>query len=162
MLQRGMFVKADGSWGMKYPQIDDSQIVRSIHFYQPTDFTLQSAPWFTIKKTSVTYPTPTNSTNKDIWNAQRVKSELTSLAQEARSSTIPVVLTEFGTLFPTKLTGQLQWVTDMASIAQKLGLGWHYWHYSGPSCSNAFALKSKYGTCRPITLKTLSGFAIVN
>ncbi|MDD5726616.1 MAG: glycoside hydrolase family 5 protein [Patescibacteria group bacterium] len=162
MLQRGMFIKDDGSWDMKYPEINDSQIVRSIHFYQPTDFTLQSAPWFTTKKVSVTYPTPIAKATKDVWNASRIKNELTSLAQEASSSTMPVVLTEFGTLFPKRLTGQLQWVTDIASIAQNLGLGWHYWHYSGPTCSNAFALKSKYGICRPLTLKTLSRFAIVN
>ncbi len=162
MLQRGMFIKADGSWSMKYPEVDDFQIIRSIHFYQPTDFTLQSAPWFTTKKVSVTYPTPSAKETKDMWNATRIRNELTSLTQEAQSSTIPVVLTEFGTLFPKRLTGQLQWVTDVASIAQNLGLGWHYWHYSGPSCTNAFALKSKYGTCRPLTLKTLSGFAIVN
>lgn len=153
MLQKGMYIKADQSWGMKYPEIDDMNSAYAIHFYQPTDFTLQSAPWFKVAATSsILYP------NIDrAWDKEYLKKQL-SLPSET-STTRPVVLTEFGTLFPTKLTGQYEWVVDMARAADELGIGWHYWHLSGDTCKNAFALKTRYSICRPKTYGMLSSLA---
>jgi aryl-phospho-beta-D-glucosidase BglC (GH1 family) len=149
MLQRGMYIKDDSSWGMKFPEVNDSKIIRSLHFYQPTDFTLQGAPWIKTSSAMVNYPTAT-------WNINVISRELTQLASETSNTSTPVVLTEFGTLFPRKLSGQPLWVRDVAAAAQKLGFGWHYWHYSGPTCTKAFALRTKNLICRPKTLNSLS------
>jgi len=162
MLQRGMYVKPDQSWGMKYPNIGDSKTINSIHFYQPVDFSLQGAAWITKQKPMVTYPTPllTNvTTTPDMWDETRVKQELSVMIQEAQASGTPAVLTEFGAIFPPKLSGQFQWINDVASTTQAMGVGWHYWNYSSPSCFRQTALWEKDRLCHPKTWAMLSGLA---
>jgi len=161
MLQRGMYVKPDQSWGMKYPKIDDAKVINSIHFYQPIDFTLQGAAWLTERKPTITYPTPprTNTTTSDVWDASRLKQELSSVIQEAQASGTPAVITEFGAIFPPKLSGQFDWIRDVASTTQSMGVGWHYWNYSSPSCYRQTALWEKDRLCHPKTWAILSNLA---
>ncbi|MDD5438424.1 MAG: cellulase family glycosylhydrolase [Patescibacteria group bacterium] len=155
MLQRGMYVKEDGSWDMKFPSVDDANIIHTLHFYQPTDFTLQGAPWIKTNSALVSYPIASSTVSGvKAWNKDVLAAEMSALVA---STSTPVILTEFGTLFPRQLSGQPAWVSDVAKAAQELGYGWHYWHYAGPKCVNAFALRSKYGVCRPKTLSSLSG-----
>ncbi len=158
MLQRGMYIKEDGSWDMKFPVVNDANVIHTLHFYQPTDFTLQGAPWINTNAAPVSYPIA-SSTEVGIkaWNKRVLADEISALVGDSTST--PVILTEFGTLFPRKLSGQPAWVNDVALAAQELGYGWHYWHYAGPKCTNAFALRSKYSVCRPFTLKLLSKLA---
>jgi hypothetical protein len=155
MLQRGMYIKEDGSWDMKFPFVNDPNVILTLHFYQPTDFTLQGAPWIKTNSVLVSYPIASSTKNGiKAWNKDMLASELPALLGSNTST--PVVLTEFGTLFPRQLSGQPVWVRDVAEAAQSLGYGWHYWHYAGPNCTNAFALRLKYSICRPKTLGSLS------
>jgi endoglucanase len=162
MTQRGMNIKDDQSWDLKYPQVVDEQLIRSIHFYQPTDFTLQGAAWITDQKPMVAYPAPpstTTTTQDEIWSADRVRQELTEAVQEAQASGTPAVLTEFGAIFPPQLSGQYEWIRDVATTVQAMGVGWHYWNYASPSCYRQTALWDQTKLCHPLTWAMLSSLA---
>ncbi|MFA6160632.1 MAG: cellulase family glycosylhydrolase [Patescibacteria group bacterium] len=174
MLQKGMKINDDGSWSMEYPQTDDANIVRSIHFYQPTDFTLQGATWLNSPTSSLRGESSTTDAaifychceesddaaiccnHSSTTAASDLSLNLQNMVAEAQSSTHAVVLTEFGLLWPKKLTGQPDWIVDVAKLASNLGIGWHYWHYTGTTCSQSFNLKTLYGVCHPMTLRLLS------
>ncbi|MDD2785772.1 MAG: cellulase family glycosylhydrolase [Patescibacteria group bacterium] len=164
MLQKGMKINNDGSWSVEYPQTDDANIVRSIHFYQPTDFTLQGAAWLNSPTSSSREGNPTmdaaiSYNHSSTTELNLLTQDLQTIVDKAQSSTHAVVLTEFGLLWPKKLTGQPDWIVDVAKLASNFGIGWHYWHYTGTTCSQSFNLKTLYGTCHPLTFGMLSGAA---
>lgn len=151
IVQPGMMME-DNQALFIYPQIPDSQIVRSIHFYQPLGFTHQNVPWG-VNGQDVIASYPSSSTN---WTADNVYNSLKQAWKSAEPDNFPVVLFEFGTVFQNKNTGQPIWVQDVIRAAKKLGMGWHYWNYKGPSYQSSLVLTVPGGKPRPITWGILS------
>ncbi len=149
IVQPGMVMK-DNSAYFVYPEINDRQVARSIHFYQPLGFTHQNVSWGVNGQAVIpSYPTAA-------WTADSVYIALKQVWESAEPNKFPVILFEFGTVFQNKNTGQPLWIQDVLRASRKLGMGWHYWNYKGPIYDSSLVLTVPGGKPRPITWRVLS------
>ena len=155
VIQPGMRM-VDNQALFAYPQIDDKNIVRSVHFYDPIEFTHQNVYWGINGKNVISNYPATSSTGNPAWNASKILQALTQAYQKAEPDKYPVVLFEFGTVFQKINTGQPLWINNVVEAAKHLNIGWHYWYYKGPAYIGEMGLRTKYGILRPITWKFLT------
>lgn len=145
IIQPGMYVKPDQSWGFAYPLIPDTQIIRSIHYYLPTEFSLQGASWLTSYATeTLIYPGFKLPGQENIWEYPEILKNLESLKLKAQADgAYPVIMSEFGTIFTDRRNGQLSWIKDTIRAAKQLDMGWIYWYYKGPSLTGTLSMTTK-------------------
>jgi hypothetical protein len=145
-----MRMSAESQASFAYPRIDDANIAHSVHFYEPLNFTHKDVYWgVTGADVMSAYPSAG-------WDTARVARSLEAAAAEARAGNVPAVLTEFGTVFHLKQTGQVAWITDMLKAAQASGIGWHYWYFKGKSYVQELGLTVPGDIIRPKTWAALS------
>jgi len=142
IIQPGMYVKPDQSWDFAYPQIPDPQIIRSVHYYLPTEFSLQGASWLASNATqTLFYPGLTLPGQDFTWDDQKILKNLKSLKAKAQADAPhPVIMSEFGTIFTDRRHGQLFWINDAIRAAAQLDMGWIYWYFKGPSLTGTLSI----------------------
>ena len=134
-----------GQVSLVYPEINDSQIVHSIHFYQPLAFTHKNVSWGINGQGVIpTYPYSSADPERN-WNSALLKSALEQVRAQARSDKYPIVMTEFGTVFGAKDTGQATWIKDVIDSAAQFGLGWQYWYYKSPALPGNLGVTTQKG-----------------
>lgn len=146
IVQPGMYVKADQSWDLAYPGIPDNQIIYSLHYYLPTEFSLQGAPWLASLATStLVYPGLKIPNQTDTWNYATILKNLESLKSKTQAhGEHPVIMSEFGTIFTKKHNGQLFWINDVIRAAKELDMGWIYWYHKGPFLTETLSITTNY------------------
>ena len=153
IIQPGLKLE-DGEVYLIFPDVFDSKIAHSLHFYEPHAFTHQNVSWgISGDQAIIDYPTVTSS--NQIWNKEKIKQAYTQAAYNAGLDDYPVVLTEFGTVFHKLYTGQDVWIDDVISAANHLQTGWHYWYYKGPDYNDQMGVTIQNGINRPIIWKVL-------
>jgi endoglucanase len=134
--------------------IRDSNVIYNFHFYEPHIFTHQGATWGAYMwhwVKGLHYPSSPESAAKvaagapdavdrlviirygqDRWDAQRIDSEITQVAEWAHRRGVPVVCNEFGAYRQYAVPqDRAAWILDVRTALERHGMGWAMWDYSG-------------------------------
>jgi endoglucanase len=107
---------------LKLPEADRNLIV-TVHYYQPMNFTHQGAPWSksTANLSGVTWGTneEMRRADEDLWKANRW----------ARENRRPLFLGEFGAYDKAEMQYRTLYIGYIARTAETLGWAWGYWQF---------------------------------
>jgi hypothetical protein len=105
---------------------DDKNIILSIHYYNPFQFTHQGAEWV--------------GTNANSWlgtkwedldlERNQVESEFSGLKTFQKQYNIPVNIGEFGAYSKADIASRNKWTTFLARWFELQGYSWNYWEFS--------------------------------
>jgi len=115
-----LFVEGN-KWAMDLACLDDfsdSNLVLSIHAYQPLDFTFNVVP-------QLTYPLK----GKGCCDKNELKKILLPYAKIAQKNKRPIFVGEFGINARAGVYGENRWVADMLSLFREFDFHWTYWTY---------------------------------
>jgi endoglucanase len=103
---------------------DDRNLILSVHYYAPFEFTHQGAPWVN---------------GADKWKGRKwtgsdaeqeaVRREFEQAAAWAKTHHRPLFLGEFGAFEGADLESRARWTRFVAREAEKLGFSWAYWEF---------------------------------
>lgn len=102
----------------------EKNIIVTVHYYQPFQFTHQGAEWV-------------NGSNNWLgtkWSAS--PSELAVMEEQfkkaytwGREKGVPVNLGEFGSYHKADIQSRVRWTSAVRGLAEKYGMSWHYWEF---------------------------------
>jgi aryl-phospho-beta-D-glucosidase BglC (GH1 family) len=116
-----------GLGGLPYLQLpDDENIILTVHYYNPFQFTHQGASWV---------GTDANAWLGTKWNdteteREIVQNEFYPLFQFGKTKNVPVHIGEFGAYSTADQTSRKKWTTYLARYFDSLGWSWAYWEFS--------------------------------
>lgn len=104
---------------------EERNLVVTVHYYQPFDFTHQGAPWAG-KKDKVGIP----------WNGAEqerleVERDFDKAQAWAKKHHRPLYLGEFGAYDRAAMDSRVRWTSFVARQAEKRGWSWAYWQFDG-------------------------------
>lgn len=116
-----------GLSGVQYLDLpEDENIIVSVHYYNPFQFTHQGAEWV--------------GTEADAWlgtqwydtEAERatVANEFSALQQFSDEQHVPVHVGEFGAYSKADMASRVRWTTYLARWFEEQGFSWAYWEFS--------------------------------
>jgi endoglucanase len=126
---------------------EDRNLIVTIHFYDPFQFTHQGAPW--VKQS--------NKWKGQTWlgteaEQAAVRQSLAQAAEWAKEHGRPVFLGEFGAYQGADMESRLRWTRFVAREAEQLGFSWAYWDFG--SKFGAYDLKIEgWRTLRSVLLE---------
>ena len=105
---------------------DDKNIILSIHYYNPFQFTHQGADWI---------GTDANNWLGTKWEdlemeRNQVESEFSYLKTFQKQNNIPVNIGEFGAYSKADIASRVKWTTFLARWFELQGFSWAYWEFS--------------------------------
>jgi len=132
----------------------DGNVIYNFHFYDPHIFTHQGATWGayfwhwvkglhypsspeTATKTAAAVPDAMDRMaviryGEDHWDAARIDSEISQVADWAKRRGVPVVCNEFGVFREYADPHDREaWIHDVRTALERQGIGWAMWDYSG-------------------------------
>ena len=114
--------KMDAIEDLKLPA-DDRNLIVTVHYYSPFNFTHQGAPWSWKLKFL---------TNVE-WGSDSDKAKVTAdfdrVAQWARRERRPIYLGEFGVYEAAGLPRRARWLSFVTRAAERNGWAWAYWQF---------------------------------
>ena len=105
---------------------DDKNIILSIHYYNPFQFTHQGAEWVGTQSNGWL---GTKWEDLDVERSQ-VESEFTGLKTFQKQTNIPVNIGEFGAYSKADIASRNKWTTFLARWFELQGYSWNYWEFS--------------------------------
>ena len=105
---------------------NDKNIILSIHYYNPFQFTHQGADWVGIQANDWL---GTKWEDLDIERNQ-VESEFSGLKSFQKQTNIPVNIGEFGAYSKADIASRNKWTTFLARWFELQGYSWAYWEFS--------------------------------
>lgn len=131
----------------------DTNVIYTFHFYEPLVFTHQGADWvmpgFETMK-NVPYPSNSSQCNSVLstiskstegygllstycgeqWNASTITARIKVASDWSKKNNVPLLLGEFGVYPPNSpAQNRLQWLTDVRTAVENVGIGWTIWAY---------------------------------
>jgi len=100
-------------------QLDDDNLVLSIHCYVPLEFTCHFIP-------HLHYPLESGPQRFGKADLRKLLNHYHKIAQRRKC---PVYVGEFGVHYRQGLYGEDQWLRDIVDIFEELGFHWTYWTY---------------------------------
>lgn len=119
----GRWNSIDALPGLALPE-DDRNLIVTVHYYTPMEFTHQGAPW--------------NEENKDKsgvrWTGtdqerRRIELDFAKAQQWAVAHDRPVLLGEFGAYDKADMDSRARYTAAVARTAERLGWSWAYWQF---------------------------------
>jgi len=108
---------------LKLPK-DDRNIIVTIHYYSPHDFTHQGAPWAGEEAKSWIGNT---------WGSEKDKDAVKADFQIAKDWSVkndrPIFLGEFGVYDAAKMEERVKYTSFVARLAEELEFSWAYWQF---------------------------------
>jgi endoglucanase len=108
---------------LKLPK-DDRNLIVTVHYYEPFEFTHQGAPF---------------QKGADKWKGRKwtgseaeqaaVRKNFQKAATWAKQHALPVFLGEFGTFHEADMASRARWTRFIVREAEKLGFSWAYWEF---------------------------------
>jgi endoglucanase len=123
VLGGGRWNSIDGLQTLVLPE-DDRNLIATVHYYTPMEFTHQGAPW--------------NEENKDRsgveWmgtdpERQRIERDFAKAQEWAAAHDRPMLLGEFGAYDKAPMDSRARYTAAVARAAEKLGWSWAYWQF---------------------------------
>jgi endoglucanase len=105
---------------------DDKNLILSIHYYNPFQFTHQGADWI---GTEANAWLGTKWEDLDVERNQ-VESEFSYLKTFQKQTNIPVNIGEFGSYSKADIASRNKWTTFLARWFEQQGYSWNYWEFS--------------------------------
>lgn len=105
---------------------DDPNVIFTVHYYDPLEFTHQGASW-------VEGSDQWLGTTWDGIDAEEaaIRDELDFVAGWADDNNVPVFLGEFGAYNRADMDSRARWTEAVSRISEELGFAWCYWEYKG-------------------------------
>ena len=104
---------------------DDRNLIVTIHYYQPFDFTHQGAAWTNNKdKSGIEW------LGNDA-ERQKLKADLAKVETWAKEHNRPIFLGEFGAYDKAPQESRTRYTDAVARTAEALGWSWAYWQFDG-------------------------------
>ncbi len=107
---------------MKLPD-DDRHIVATFHYYLPSEFTHQGAPW----------QAGADQWKGREWGSEKERATLASDFQKAadwsQQHNRPLLLGEFGVFSAADMAQRVKWTKAVVKEAEKHGFAWSYWEF---------------------------------
>ena len=102
---------------------DDRQLIVTVHYYAPMEFTHQGAAWSTHKdKSNVTW-----SGSPEV--RKTIREDLVKAADWARKENRPIFLGEFGAYDQAPMESRIRYTDAVARTAESFGWSWAYWQF---------------------------------
>jgi len=104
----------------------DSNVIATIHYYNPFNFTHQGAEWVGAQADEW-LGTPWNDLDAE---RAAVRQEFAAIKLFEQTYNIPIHIGEFGSYSKADQASRLRWSTYMARYIESLGYSWAYWEWS--------------------------------
>ncbi|MGA2172806.1 MAG: glycoside hydrolase family 5 protein [Sedimentisphaerales bacterium] len=111
----------------------DRNIIVTIHYYEPIEFTHQGAAWITRGDPNTWMGTKWTGSDA---NQQAVVKAFDIAAAWAKANNRPINLGEFGSYEKADMESRARWTKFVADTAIKRGMSFDYWEF----CANEFGL----------------------
>jgi endoglucanase len=103
---------------------DDRNLIATVHYYTPMEFTHQGAPWN--EETKALSSVPWTGTDEE---RQRIELDFAKAQQWAVAHDRPVFLGEFGAYDKAPMDSRARYTAAVARTAERLGWSWAYWQF---------------------------------
>ncbi|HEY3372710.1 MAG TPA: glycoside hydrolase family 5 protein [Prolixibacteraceae bacterium] len=103
---------------------NDKNIIVTVHFYHPMNFTHQGAPWS--KETKNLSGIKWMGTDED---KQLIDSKLKVAADWSKANNRPIFLGEFGSYDKGDMDSRARYTAFVARTAEQFGFSWAYWQF---------------------------------
>ena len=115
-----------GLGGLPYLQIpDDQNIILTVHYYNPFQFTHQGAEWSSGSAAWMGTKWNDSDTEREV-----VQQEFAPLVAVSKQHNIPVHIGEFGAYSKADETSRKKWTTYLSRYMETLNWSWAYWEFS--------------------------------
>jgi aryl-phospho-beta-D-glucosidase BglC (GH1 family) len=115
-----------GLGGLPHLQLpDDENIILTVHYYNPFQFTHQGAEWSSGSEAWLGTKWNDTETEREI-----VQNEFAPLIQLGKTKNVPVHIGEFGAYSKADETSRKKWTTYMSRYFDSLEWSWAYWEFS--------------------------------
>jgi endoglucanase len=115
-----------GLGGLPYLQIpDDQNIILTVHYYNPFQFTHQGADWSSGSEAWLGTKWNDSDTERDV-----MKQEFAPLLAVSKQHKIPVHIGEFGAYNKADNISRKKWTTYLSRYFESLEWSWAYWEFS--------------------------------
>ena len=115
-----------GLGGLPYLQIpDDQNIILTVHYYNPFQFTHQGAEWSSGSEAWLGTKWNDSDSERDV-----MKQEFAPLLAISKQQNIPVHIGEFGAYNKADETSRKKWTTYLSRYMETLNWSWAYWEFS--------------------------------
>lgn len=103
---------------------DDDNIILTVHYYNPFQFTHQGAEW--VDGADDWLGTKWENT---VSERAQIENEIAYVVDYSQTNNIPVNMGEFGSYSKADETSREIWTTYCARLFEEKGFSWHYWEF---------------------------------
>lgn len=103
---------------------DDNNMILTVHYYNPFQFTHQGAGW--VDGSGEWMGTEWNNTVEERKNVQQ---DLEAVISYSEEHNIPVYMGEFGAYSKADMDSRVRWTNYCARLFEKKGFSWAYWEF---------------------------------
>jgi endoglucanase len=102
---------------------DDRNLIVTVHYYSPMEFTHQGAPWSSHRdKTGITWDATPD-------QQQAVLSDFDKAQSWSKQHNRPLYLGEFGAYDKADMPSRVRYISFVAREAEKRGWSWAHWQF---------------------------------